>query len=163
VGFDGVNDQVTVPQSSSLNLTTAFSLETWIRPNAIPAAGGWASILTKQEAYSLQFNGPRLEFTVIQNGTRRRLQAPSGAIVAGTAYHVVATYDGAAQRLYVNGALVASAALSGGATATNYALHLASWDGGGEFFNGVIDEAAVYASALSATQVANHNTKGRTG
>jgi hypothetical protein len=163
VALDGANDHVSVNASSSLNLASAFSLEAWINPNVVPAAGGWASVLTKQEAYSLQFNGPRLEFTVIQSGTRRRLQAPAGAIVAGTTYHVVATYDGATQRLYINGAQVSSAALTGAASATTNALRLGSWDGVSEFFNGVVDEAAVYAKVLTAAQVANHNTKGRTG
>lgn len=161
--FDGVNDFVGVNGSTSLNLASALSLEAWIKPAAIPAAGGWASVLTKQESYSLQFNGPRLEFTIIQSGTRRRLQAPAGAIVAGTAYHVVATYDGTTQRLYIDGAQVASAALTGVASTTTNALRLGSWDGANEFFNGVIDEAAVYAKTLTAAQVATHNTKGRTG
>ncbi|MEY2432673.1 MAG: hypothetical protein QOC92_2398 [Acidimicrobiaceae bacterium] len=163
VAFDGVNDQVSVAQSSSLNLTSAFSLETWIKPTAIPAAGGWASVVTKPEAYSLQFNGPRLEFTIMQSGTRRRLQAPAGAVVAGAAYHVVATYDGTTQRLYLNGAQVANAALTGAATTNNNPLRFASWDGAGEFFKGVIDDVAVYNRTLSAAQVANHDTKGRTG
>jgi hypothetical protein len=163
VRFDGTNDQVNVAAASSLNLTSAFSLEAWIKPNVIPAAGGWASVITKPEAYSIQFNGPRLEFTVIQSGTRRRLQAPSGAVVAGSAYHVVATFDGVTQRLYLNGSLVASAALSGAASVTTTALHLGSWDGGAEFFNGVLDDVAVYSKTLTAAQVANHNTKGRTG
>jgi hypothetical protein len=64
VRFDGLDDNVQVPQSSSLNLASAFSLECWINPAAIPAAGGWASVVTKPESYSLQFNGPKLEFTV---------------------------------------------------------------------------------------------------
>ena len=45
---------------------------------AIPAAGGWASVLTKAEAYSLQFNGPSLEFTVMQGGIVKAGQ-PAGA------------------------------------------------------------------------------------
>src|SRR5213076_153839 len=116
--FDGTNDDVSIPSSAGLGFTSALSLEAWIRPASLPATGAFASILTKAESYSLQLNGPRLEFTVMQNGTRRRLQAPAGAVVAGTTYHVVATFDGATQRLYINGAQVASAALSGAATVT---------------------------------------------
>jgi hypothetical protein len=161
VRLDGVNDNVSVASSASLSMTSALSLEAWIKPSAIPAAGGWASVVTKAESYSLQFNGPRLELTIIQSGTRQRLQAPAGAVVAGSTYHVVATYDGSMQRLYLNGALVASAALSGGVSATSNPLRIGSWDGAGELFNGVVDEVAVYDKALSATQVANHNTAGR--
>ena len=40
----------------------------------------------------------------MQAKTRRRLQAPAGAIAVGQAYHVLGTYDGTTQRLYVNGA-----------------------------------------------------------
>jgi Concanavalin A-like lectin/glucanases superfamily/Fibronectin type III domain/Lysyl oxidase len=156
VSFDGTNDHVKVANSASLNPAGAFSLETWIKPGSIPTTGNFASILTKPESYSLQFNGPRLEFTIIQNGTRKRLQAASGAVVAGTAYHVVATYDGTTQRLYLNGKEVASTPLTGGASATTNALYLGSWGGSGEFFKGTIDDAAVYGSALSAAQVSAH-------
>ena len=104
-------------------------LEAWIKPTSLPASGSFASILTKAESYSLQFNGPRLEFTIIQSGTRRRLQAPSGAIVAGQTYHVVGTYDGTTQRLYVNGTQVASAALSGAITTNTNPLTIGSWNG----------------------------------
>jgi hypothetical protein len=156
VGFDGTNDNVRVANSATLGLSSPLSLEAWIKPASLPASGAFASILTKAESYSLQFNGPRLEFTVIQSGTRRRLQAPSGAIVAGQAYHVVGTYDGATQRLYVNGVQVASAALSGPASASSSPLYIGSWNGSTEFFKGTIDEAAVYGATLSAARVAAH-------
>jgi hypothetical protein len=156
VGFDGANDSVRVASSASLGLSTSISLEAWIKPASLPASGAFASILTKAESYSLQFNGPRLEFTIMQNGTRRRLQAPSGAIVAGQTYHVVGTYDGATQRLYVNGTQVASAALTGPATTNANPLYVGSWDGSHEFFKGTIDEVAVYGSTLSAARVGAH-------
>ena len=69
-----------VPNSLGLNLTTPMTLEAWIKPTALPAAGGFASIVSKPEQYSLQFNGPLLEFTIIQMGAHRRLQAPAGAV-----------------------------------------------------------------------------------
>jgi hypothetical protein len=97
----------------------------------------------------------------MQSGTRRRTQAPQGAIVAGQAYHVVGTYDGTATRLYVNGAQVATTALTGGATLNANPLMIGSWDGSSEFFRGVIDEPAVYAGALSPACVAAHYDAGR--
>lgn len=160
VTFDGATQYVSIPQASSLDLTNRISLESWINPTRLPAAGSFASVISKTEAYTLQFNGPLLEFTIIQSGSRRRLQAPAGTIVEGTSYHVVGTYDGTTQRLYVNGREVASTALSGSADVTATGMKIASWDGRIEFFNGTIDEPAVYNVALSATQVASHNYAG---
>ena len=160
VSFDGTNDAVDVLDSNSLDLTSGVTLEAWIKPNLLPAAGQFASVVTKAEAYSLQFNGPRLEFTVMQNGLRKRLQAASGAIVTGQTYHVVATYDGTTQRLYLNGAQVVSVPLTGAATVTPTDLDIGSWDGGSEFFSGVIDDVAVYNQALSAPRIASHYSAG---
>jgi len=163
VAFNGTSSYVNVPAPAAFNVTNAFSLEAWIKPTSLPSSGVFRSVMTKAESYSLQFNGPRLEFTVIQNGTRRRLQTPSGVIVAGGTYHVVGTFDGTTQRLYVNGTQVASAALSGSATTNGNTLYVGSWDGGSEFFAGTIDEPAVYNRVLSAAQVAAHSRAGTTG
>jgi hypothetical protein len=161
VSFDGVNDDLRVPDATDLQFATSFSLETWIRPTSLPATGAFASVLSKAESYSLQFNGPRLEFTIIQSGVRKRLQAPAGAVAAGQTYHVVATYDGTTQRLYLNGAQVTSSALTGAASATTNQLTIGSWSGG-EFLAGRIDEVAAYAKTLSSTQVKAHYSAGTT-
>ena len=161
VRFDGVNDAVRVADANSLDFTNRITLEAWIKPNLLPAAGNFTSIVSKAESYSLQFNGPRLEFTVIQNGTRKRLQAPAGSIATGQTYHVVGTFDGTTQRLYLNGAQVASVALSGSATVTPSTLDVGSWNGSSEFFNGTIDDVSVYNKALTATRVSAHYTAGK--
>jgi Concanavalin A-like lectin/glucanases superfamily/Fibronectin type III domain len=160
VGFDGTNDRIQVTSSSSLNLTSHLTLEAWIKPTALPSSGSFKSIISKAGSYSLQFNGPRLELTIIQSGTKRRLQAASGAIQTGHVYHVVGTYNGTTQRLYINGSQVASQALSGGASVTGNSLFIGSWNLTSEFFKGTIDEAAVYGSALSASRVAAHHSAG---
>jgi hypothetical protein len=160
-GFDGSVDHVKVADSASLKLTSPFSLELWLKPTAIPAAGSFASVLTKENTFSLQFNGPRLEFTVIQAGTRKRLQAAAGAVVAGLAYHVVATYDGATRRLYLNGVEVVNGPLTGAATSTANPLMIASWDGRAEFFRGTVDEVAVYKTALAPARVTAHYNAGK--
>jgi hypothetical protein len=152
---------VTVNSSTALSPAAAVTVEAWVRPAALPAAGAFASIATKAESYALQFNGNRLEFTTMRNGARRRTQAPAGAVVAGQTYHVVGTFDGATQRLYVNGVQVATASFTGGPSVNTRPVVLGSWDAGSEFFAGSLDDVAVYAKALTATQIANHFNQGR--
>ena len=156
VAFDGAGDDVRVGQSGSLDLSGALTLEALVKPTSLPAAGSVRSIVAKTGSYALVLNGPALELTIYQLGVARRLQAPAGTIVAGRAYHVAGTFDGATQRLYVNGRQVASVALSGVADTTINGLRIASWDGAQQFFAGTLDEVAVYNKALSATRVAAH-------
>jgi hypothetical protein len=160
VTLDGTNDHVRVANAAALQLGSAFSLEAWIRPTTLRATGAFSSVVTKAESYSLQFNGSQLEMTVMQSGVRKRLKAPAGSIVADQTYHVVGTYDGSMQRLYVNGALVASAALTGPASSSTYPLLIGSWTGTNEFFAGRVDEVAVYNKVLSAAQVQAHHRAG---
>ena len=165
VAFDGQNDAGRVPDSGTLDLTNNFTLEAWIKPDTLPGPGGFVSVLSKPEAYSLQFYGSQLEFTVIagdDNGDRgrHRVRTPIGMIQAGRAYHIAGTYDGTTQRLYVDGALVASQALNLPASVNANPVSVGSWDGGQEFFDGTIDEAAIYPSALTATRLNAHIAAG---
>ena len=157
--FDGVNDSVSVASTAALSPANAVTVEAWIRPTAKPAAGSFASVVSKSESYSLQFNGPQLEFTTIQGSTRRRVQAPASAVVAGQTYHVVGTYDGTTQRLFVNGAQVASGAFSGAINVNASPVVIGSWDSASEFVSATIDDVAIYAKALTAAQVATHYSK----
>ncbi len=158
--FSAASATVVMASTTALSPTTSVSVEAWIKPTSIPATGAFASVATKPESYSLQFNGPKLEFTIMQAGVRRRLQAPTGAIVAGTTYHIVGTYDGTSQKLYINGAQVAIAGLTGAITANTNSFNIASWNASSEFFKGTVDEVAVYPIVLSPTQVLNHYTNG---
>lgn len=161
--FDGVNDHVAIPFSSAVDASTALSMEAWIKPNALPAAGQFATIATKPESFSMQFYGNQLEFTVIQAGARKRLRANAGTIVAGQTYHVVGTYDGNQQKLYINGKLAPSRAQTGNITQNSNGFYIGSWDGTKEFFNGWIDDLAIYKTPLTAQRADAHYTAGNTG
>jgi hypothetical protein len=102
-----------------------------------------------------------MEFTVVQSGTRRRLQAAANAVPAGVTTHVVATFDGAAQRLYLNGAQAVTRAQTGSATTTTNELTIGAWDPWQEFLRGTVDEVAVYKTVLSATRIKAHYDMGR--
>jgi hypothetical protein len=160
VAFDGVDDAVKVPDAARFHATNQLSLEAWIDPVSLPAAGSWASVITKAGAYSLQFNGPRLALVVFQNGVAQRLLAPAGAVPAGQVSDVVATFDGAKERIYVNGALVAAQAQAGSADVNTKPLMIGSRDGKNQFFPGTIDEVAVYGKVLWGAAVQRHYTAG---
>jgi hypothetical protein len=157
VTLDGVNDSIRVPNHPGKSPTGVVSVEAWITPRAIPATGAFASVFSKSGAYSLQFNGTQMEFTIIQSGgIRRRLQAAAGALQVGVRYHVVGVYDGVTQRLYVNGVEVGSRAQTGPIVVNSNQVYVGSWDGTKEFFNGTVDEVAIYAQGLSTARVKAH-------
>jgi hypothetical protein len=67
--------------------------------------------------------------------------------------HLAATYDGAMLRLYVNGALAGSTALTGSLDATTGPLRIGGNSVRSEWFNGLIDEVRVYSRALSQSEI----------
>lgn len=87
---------------------------------------------------------------------------PFGASSPGYRYHVVGTYDGTTLRLYVNNVLVGTGTPSGGVNLNNVnpcigvANQSAHGAGIGNPFVGDIQYFAVYPTALTATQIANH-------
>ena len=160
IRLDGLSQHVRVANSGSLSPTARVSVDAWIKPDGLPATGSFASVASKREAYALQFNGPRLEFTIMQGGVRKRAQAPAGAIQVGSTYHVAGTYDGTTARLYINGTEVAALPLTGAIGTTSAGLNIGSWSGTNEFFRGTVDDVAVYASALTAARVKAHSDIG---
>ena len=74
--------------------------------------------------------------------------------------HVVATYDGATMRLFVDGELVASQASTRDLRDTPFAFRLGNTADGSNPFAGSIGEAAVYDVALSEGAVAEHHAAG---
>ena len=50
LSFDGVNDWVTVPRRSSLDLTSGMTVEAWVRPTV---SGGWRTVVVKERTGGL--------------------------------------------------------------------------------------------------------------
>ena len=93
---------------------------------------------------------------------------PTLADVAdGEMHHLVATYDSTTgeKAIYLDGVLLDSVTVtpgtliaSGGGALATIGAH-----GGGEPFNGVLDEVAIYSAALSAEQIGSHYERVSTG
>ena len=154
LSFDGVNDWVTTPDASSLDLTNAMTLEAWVRPTAL---GGWRTVVFKERPGGVVYGmfadqaGSRPLGQVFIGSERNATGTAALPLNAWT--HLATTFDGAVVRLYVNGVLAGSTAISGAMAASTGVLRIGGNGIWGEWFAGLIDEVRVYNRVLSAAEV----------
>lgn len=158
-GFDGNDDYVLVPDAVSLRPTN-FTFECWVKFSSL---GGIQQLVSKtfgtgwHESYGLYVNDGLLVGTA--GGENNAFVMYNLNPATGVWYHIAYTFDDAAnvQRLYVNGAPVASGANNYTITYDTHPIIL-----GAEyenevmdyFLHGAVDEASLYSRALSPSAIA---------
>jgi subtilisin len=164
----GGSGVVSIPAASALDLSNALSVEAWVKPAVAGVAGGIFEKTIGGAAntqYLLFLEGGAIKFRgALAGGGHATAGGP--VLAVGSWSHVVGTHDGTTLRIYVNGALVASAGSGALAAGSGAALigRLGAQSGSPSLypFSGVIDEVAIYASALSAARVLAHFTNAQT-
>jgi hypothetical protein len=169
--FNGTSQYVDVTNSASLNPINSLTLEAWINPSQLP---GSAPIFKKagegtaqQDGYALQLDYPRgLGFWVYVSGGVGLVGSALAPIPANQWSHVAGVYDGTNLSLYTNGVLVGTPVRAPGQiVASGNDLQIGHdpsnpiW-----YFSGLIDEASLYDTALSASQIQaiyNANSAGK--
>jgi PKD repeat protein len=163
--FDGSTGYLSIPSAASLNPTGDLSVEAWVNPRVVH--GGVAVQKGGASGYSVwqyrlgMTSGGQWRGTVFVGSTAYAVTAPgTGALGAWT--HLVLTRSAGTLSLYVNGTLAATAASSGALNSTTSILGIGrSGASATSYFDGAIDEVAVYDHALSPTAVAAHMRGGR--
>jgi chitodextrinase len=154
LSFDGSSARVTVPDSASLHLTSAMTLEAWVDPATTTAA--WRDVIYKgDDNYYLEGTSDRGGVPAagaIFAGGKGHAYGPS-VLPANAWSYLALTYDGAALRLYVNGSLVSSQANTGSIATSSNPLQIGGDSIYGQYFAGLIDEVRVYSTALTAAQI----------
>lgn len=174
--FDAIDDQLSVPDAANLK-PAAITLEAWVIKDATIAnysglvmkttSGAWSdgyglTYITSSEAGSGPNGGPSLRWWFNAYNTAGTFV--DATLPPTTTQHVVATYDGANMRMYINGTEAAHSPVARVAAISHStaALLIGSAPGGARW-KGKMDEVAVYNTALSAAQVAAHYSKGASG
>ena len=153
--FNGTGAQVTVANSTSLQLTTGMTLEAWVYPTTTPT--GWRSVVAKNvdnfylEASSWPDNRPAVGGTWA-SGNQNTIGGAALPVNAWT--HLAATFDGSMVRLYVNGAQVASQTQTTQLVPTSGSLQIGGDSFPDQFFAGRIDEVRIYNRALTTAEIA---------
>jgi hypothetical protein len=174
--YDGVSDGTTIPSSASLEITGALSLEAWINPQAWPAA--YNTILAKylggsSQGYDLYSNNDGSIHFFIRGGAANTEIVTLGSLIStNVVAHVVATYKDSTDtaKIYINAISGETSSSVTNALDANASAELvigarASTGAGnpdGLFFQGWIDELAIYNVELTAGQVLNHYLTGTT-
>jgi glucose/arabinose dehydrogenase/chitodextrinase len=155
LSFNGSNARVTVNDSSSLDLTTAMTLEAWVFPTA---SGGWRDVIYKGPNDTYYLEGSSDNNAPATGGTfTSPLQGPS-ALPLNVWSHIAATYDGGTLRLYVNGTQVVSRAVLTQIATSTGALTIGGDATYGQHFAGRIDEVRIYRGALTQSQIQSDMT-----
>ncbi len=146
---------------TGLNLTGAFTIEAWVKPNE---KTDFSTILSNKEGGG---SNPGFTFAINQWQTNNRkliletkgvAQATDNAVIAwGVWQHVAITYDGSVAIFYVNGSVAPS---SGSVVLETSSLgtYIGDWanyvnDGN---YDGVMDELRVWSVARTQSEIQNN-------
>ena len=165
-GFDG-NDDLVSSDQPFVN-PTVFSLESWF--NTETSTGGKLMGFGNQQSGNSSSYDRHVYMNAagqLKFGTytgAQRVAGSSESFNDGQWHHVVATLGPDGMALYVDGAQVATDPNTGAQEYTGYwrVGGDTSWEGS-NYFDGIIDEFAVYDHVLSPTGVLDHYTSSTVG
>jgi uncharacterized repeat protein (TIGR02543 family) len=175
--FDGTNDFISVPASSSLDgggLWTEMTIEHWVYLAANNAGtrtiAEYGSSSANDRSYQIGFQTATANSlygaVVIGNNSYNEVGYTATTLSTGVWYHVALTYkSGDAERLYLNGVQVAaSGTLTGNIQkTTSKPFYIGCRYGTGSWFNGTIDDVRLYNRSLSSAQILQRYTESKDG
>jgi len=154
----------TVANAAGLSKTNNFTIELWIKRSvnatSQPVLGKPLTTTTKSENYAIWLDTANKVRFEVGNGTTSKTVTTATAVDTNW-HHVAATFASGALKIYLDGSLSASAT----ATFTTAGTNTGTFDLGHfntSYFGGSLDEIAIYGTALSATQISDHRSKGVT-
>lgn len=156
VEFDGASARVNVPDAPALQLSTGVSIEAWVRPDTV-AGDRW--ILNKGSHYRLYILDSTTYFG-IRTPAGIDLNVATTLTTIGSWQHLVGTFNGSTMVLYRNGENVAEASFTETIRTGTEPMFIGALDDNTAFFDGGIDEVAVYGEALSAARILTHYQRG---
>ena len=153
--FDGVNDNIKVLSSSSLNFQNSVTINFWMKVGefydreAYPLShGNW------ENRWKISITNKNIRWTVKTNTGIKDLDSET-ELVKNNLYNVTVLYDGNDYEIYINGELDAFTSLSGLIMTTPIDLMIGQVLPGNTQYNfkGVLDDIRIYNYALPYSSI----------
>ena len=164
LSFDGSDDYVDCGNNANLNITDAITLEAWIYWRQ--STESYNSVIAKESSgtgYTLLLKSNQKLALYFSGGSADNIDGLGAAVPLNQWVHIVGTRNAGTIATYINGTLDYSKSTSGTWAGDTAALCLIgkSIFGSGRYFNGTIDELAIYNRALSANEIKGHYEMGK--
>jgi hypothetical protein len=153
--FDGVNDNISVLSSTSLNFQNSVTINFWMKVGeffdreAHPMShGNW------ENRWKISITNNHLRWTLKTNTGIKDLDSET-ELALNTLYNVTALYNGSDFEIYLNGNLDAFTEFSGSILTTPISLMIGQVLPGNTQYNfkGVLDDIRIYNYALSYNNI----------
>ena len=156
LSFDGTDDYVVLDNSSSFSFDGDLSVSVWVKADDFD--NNVAAVVDMHDGdngYSIAKKTVVNQLSFVVGDGSDKVEVTTGTLSTGVWYHIVGTNDGTDSKIYVNGNLANSVA-QGPVDASSSDLYIGKNFSGNEtsFWDGNIDEVAVWNHSLSASEVA---------
>ncbi|HEX8974347.1 MAG TPA: LamG-like jellyroll fold domain-containing protein [Patescibacteria group bacterium] len=163
--FNG-SSKVSFANSASINFTDDFSVEFVIKPVSV---SGTTSVLDKGDGasvagtrYSVLIENGKVRFITETGSTQNDLYSTQ-TISVGQQYHVVTRRKAGVMEIFINGVSSGTLNAPGVLNTENNPLVVGVYPNGSMYYNGVLDELAMYSSALDNATIAAHASSASQG
>ncbi len=163
--FDGSDDDISIEDSDSLDITGPITLSVWIKTSGTSTNSG---VISKFESghydrngYNINIRGDSFaDFDINyewENGIGTGVMSTT-PVEDGEWHHIAAVYDGVRARIYIDGVFEAenSSDYTQGIGENDFKLRI-GWDtsmsGNDRHFTGVIDDIRIYNRSLSDDEI----------
>jgi hypothetical protein len=153
--FDGTDDEITVPDNNTLDLTTSMSFEFLVKVNS--SQNNPFPRLIDKSSYLVHLSQTS-PFSIAQNvntSSGLRQVGVGSAFSSDEWIHILTTYDGQVAKIYTNSKLIATNSWGSvlGATTNSTVVTIGGDSATSRQLNGSMAKTRVYSKVLSASEV----------
>jgi len=169
IEFDGVDDYVGIPDDSSLDIEDTLTIECWFNVSEIPGDNGYnmQTIVSKDTNYEFHVHDNGKLYWWWEDSSNNPHQLYSNATIdEETWYHATVVYDqpSGTAKMYLNGVLENKTKVSSTLATNDLDVHFGkNHFNMPRYFDGKIDEVAIYDCALSESEILQRYHNGLAG